>query len=240
MNMLDSLKKRRDALANSTSLAYDILRDKPGVNLTVLMQRCIKPKEDDLRNQRWSELSSSRIQALEAAYRNNDFESALQNGQLMRPVVPTLGEERFLTLLDESHELEGLRKVLGWLHSFQKCVAMGNTVQTLNDLGSLGVNNPKRCDCYVDETFRRCPSLNWVHGHHQEFNRAAWEILSAQPNAIIDLGTALEADIAGRRKRMGTRLYGQILSIKHARSLRANFITSRPSRLWVGASPRPS
>ncbi len=246
---LDGLRAKRTALEERVTSLDELLRDPSREEvLPRLMRQYIKPRADDEQWTKWytaqcdrrkSESDApelveaayagtrERLAKLETAIEQLDISSALKHGRLQKPDTSSGFYAKMLFLLIElSRELEGLTEALTWLDKAQEVAHDGDTEKMTHTLAMLGVSPCNACDCDKDikEDFRH-PSLAWLHGHHQEFNQSAWEIISSVPGLMVRMRAVLEADIRREETEIVERNFG--------REVVNHFLTPTPSSAWV-------
>ena len=238
---LAALRSRKSELESNLDSRKRILSvGSDGDGLRQLMNRFIKPRTDDLKDRSWSSQSQQRLEELAAAIEEMDIMKAVKNGMIVdRPEcvdASDIHSRLFFHYIDEYREHAGLTEILEWLGSFEQKVEEGDANKILNSLAQLGVCHGEKCDCDedIDEDVDSYPSLVWMHAHHKEFNRTAWEIVAAKPGMIDALRREIQKDIDGPASKSGRRIFGEIISHAYARKLLAFFVKNRPSPKWVG------
>jgi len=211
-----------------------------------LIAMLIKPRQEDAKVRDWSGMAKERIAAYTAAVKERDILKAARNGHVCREVVDAEkdGATRYrlatvLDYIDDSRELAGLTEVLGWLRCLEDEVEKDDVFAVFNSFVHLGVCCADSCDCgefgKADDDIDRSPSLVWMHRHHTEFNRAAWEIIAAKPGMIKALRRALNEDLRGPMTVYeDNRVFGEVISHRYARELLRFFVRENPSPAWVG------
>jgi len=82
------------------------------------------------------------------------------------------------------------RQVLTWLREFHTAVATNDVATMVSNLACMDVDDPNR-----DPYETRDEALAWVYGHRREFNLLIWNIITAVPDLLSRLRTAVQRGV---------------------------------------------